>query len=570
MTPQDIIIKNGTVFDPVNRIDGEVMDIAVSNGKIVERVNESSAIVIDASGKVVLAGGVDIHSHIAGPKVNMGRILRPEDHYRNLKPKTAVKRSGVGTSCPSTFTTGYDYSEMGYTTVFEPANPPLKMLHVIDELNDTPMLDKACYPLFGNNWHVMEYLKNNQHDELAAYVAWMLKSVKGYAVKLVNPGGVENWKWGGETTPLDEPVKHFDVTPRQIIQGMCNAVKRLNLPHQMHIHANMLGTPGNYETALETLDSVRQIAGANDGKPVIHLTHVQFNIYGGTNWMNLSSGAEHLAKYINNHNHASIDIGQIVFSDTTTMTADGPFEFKLQGMTGARWINGDIEAETGCGIVPIHYKKSNYVHAIMWITGLEASLMIDDPWKVCMTTDHPNGGYFTTYPRVMAWLMSKKARQKITNKVNKRARSKTALESLDREYTFSEVLISTRAGTARLLGLKNKGHLGVGADADIAIHDLDFRKIDPSTTPRKFRKAMQKAVYTIKDGEIVVKDGEVVKSVPGRIYWADAKVSDDLARTVETDLRQKFQDYYTVQMNNYIIAEKHIVNSTPVRVNSEV
>lgn len=128
---QDIIIKNGTVFDPVNKIDGEVMDIAVSNGKIVERVNESSAKVIDASGKVVLAGGVDIHSHIAGPKVNMARILRPEDHYRNLKPKTAVKRSGVGTSCPSTFTTGYDYSEMGYTTVFEPANPPLKMLHVI-------------------------------------------------------------------------------------------------------------------------------------------------------------------------------------------------------------------------------------------------------------------------------------------------------------------------------------------------------------------------------------------------------------------------------------------------------
>ncbi len=565
---QDIIIKNGNVFDPKNNIDGEVMDIALSGGKIVESVDESKAIVIDATNKIVLPGGVDIHSHIVGPKVNMGRLLRPEDHYKNLKPKTAVKRSGVGTSCPSTFTTGYEYSEMGYTTVFEPANPPLKMLHVIDEFNDTPMLDKACYPLFGSNWHVMEYIRDNKHDELAAYVAWTLRSVKGYACKLVNPGGVEEWKWGGNADVLDHQVRNFGVTPREIIKGMCNAVKRLNLPHSIHIHANKLGVPGNYETSIETLDSMREFA--RDDKPIAHLTHVQFNTYSGSNWMNVSSGAEYLAKYINNHNHVSIDLGQVVFSDTTTMTADGPFEFKLQKLTGSRWVNADIETETGCGIVPIKYKKSNYIHAIMFVTGLETALMVDDPWKVCMTTDHPNGGYFTTYPKVITWLMSKKARQKQLDKINKRARSRTALESLEREYTFSEIIVSTRAGTARLLGLDNKGHLGVGADADVAIYDIDFNKIDPAIQYYKVRKALRRADYTIKDGEIVVKDGEVVKSVQGRVYWVDSKVSDDLAQSVESEIREKFNDYYTVQMSNYIISEKNIRNSTPIRVKAEV
>lgn len=565
---QDIIIKNGNVFDPKNNIDGEVMDIALSGGKIVERVDESKAIVIDASNKVVLPGGVDIHSHIAGPKVNMGRLLRPEDHYKNLKPKTAIKRSGVGTSCPSTFTTGYEYSEMGYTTVFEPANPPLKMLHVIDEFNDTPMLDKACYPLFGSNWHVMEYIRDKKEDELAAYIAWTLRSVKGYACKLVNPGGVEEWKWGGDVDVLDRPVTNFEVTPREIVKGMCKAVKRLNLPHSIHIHANKLGVPGNYETSIETLDSMREFA--RDDKPIAHLTHVQFNSYSGSNWMNVSSGAEYLAKYINNNNHVSIDLGQVVFSDTTTMTADGPFEFKLQKLTGNRWVNADIEAETGCGIVPIKYKKSNYIHAIMFITGLEAALMIDDPWKVCMTTDHPNGGYFTTYPKVISWLMSKKARQKQLDKINKRARSRTALESVDREYTFSEIIISTRAGTARLLGLDDKGHLGIGADADVAIYNIDFNKIDPSIQYFKVRKAMRRADYTIKDGEIVVKDGEVIKSVQGRVYWVDAEVSDDLAKSVESELKEKFRDYYTIQMSNYIVAEKNIRNSTPIRVKADV
>jgi len=373
---------------------------------------------------------------------------------------------------------------------------------------------------------------------------------------------------GKDVSSLDEPLEKFNVTSREIVKGVGKAVQRLKLPHALHIHANKLGVPGNYEVAIETLDSLRDIA--KDGNRSAHLTHVQFNIYGGSNWMDVNSGAEHFAKYINNNEHASIDIGQVVFSDTTTMTADGPFEFKLQNLTGNKWVNADIEAETGCGIVPITYKKSNYVHAIMWITGLEAALMINDPWKVCMTTDHPNGGYFTTYPKVMTWLMSKKARKKVLDKINRRAKSRTHLESLDREYSFSDVIISTRSGTAKLLGLKEKGHLGVGADADISIYDIDFKKIDPSTNYRKMRKALRWATYTLKDGEIVVKDGEVVNVVQGRTYWVNSHVSEDLGTAMESELREKFHEYYTVQMNNYIVAENKILNSNPINVKSEV
>ena len=50
--------------------------------------------------------------------------------------------------------------------------------------------------LFGNNWFVMEYVKSNEIEKLAGYIQWILKATKGYAVKLVNPGGVENWAWG--------------------------------------------------------------------------------------------------------------------------------------------------------------------------------------------------------------------------------------------------------------------------------------------------------------------------------------------------------------------------------------
>ena len=116
-----LIVKNGFVYDPLNRIDGEKMDIAISNGKIVEKVNEEKAKVVDASGMIVMPGGVDIHCHIAGAEVNTGRLLRPEDHFRDVEAKTTITRSRVGYSIPSTFTTGYRYARMGYTTIMNPS-----------------------------------------------------------------------------------------------------------------------------------------------------------------------------------------------------------------------------------------------------------------------------------------------------------------------------------------------------------------------------------------------------------------------------------------------------------------
>ncbi|MCK5188919.1 MAG: amidohydrolase family protein, partial [Methylococcales bacterium] len=67
-----IRIKNGKVYDPINNVDGEIKDICIQNGKIVDTVPSDSQC-IDAQGMVVMPGGVDIHCHIAGHKVNMAR-----------------------------------------------------------------------------------------------------------------------------------------------------------------------------------------------------------------------------------------------------------------------------------------------------------------------------------------------------------------------------------------------------------------------------------------------------------------------------------------------------------------
>ncbi len=527
-----MIIRNGTVYDPLNNINGEKMDIFIENGKIVEESGRDRK-EIDAKGLVVMPGGVEIHSHIAGSKVTLARIMRPEDHRRDVIKKTPHTRSGTGYTVPSTFVTGYRYAQMGYTTVWEAAAPPLEARHTHEELLDLPIVDKGIYTLMGSNFFVLKYTEEGDFEKLRNFVAWLLYASKGYTVKIVNAGGIESWKWGKNVTSLDDTVENFSVTPREILTNLAKAADTLKLPHSIHVHCNNLGVPGNYSTTKETINALRAYRK--------HITHVQFNSYKGEDWNTFSSGGSEIADMINSHQKITCDVGQVIFGGTTTMTADGPWQHTLYELTQNKWGNADVEMETGGGIVPYTFRKKNPVNAIQWAIGLEILLLVKDPYKIFLTTDHPNAGPFYFYPQVIELLMRKKKRDDVLNTVHEKAKERTSLESLEREYTLSEIAVITRAGTAQALGMKDKGHLGVGADADAAIYELE-----------SIEKGFQKAKYTLKDGEIVVKDGEVVRDLRGRTYTLDVRA--DLSEEEKT----LFSKYYTIQFSNYPVEEVYL------------
>lgn len=562
----ELLIKNGFVFDPINGINGEKMDIAIKNGKIVEKINVHKAKVIDASGLTVMPGGVDIHTHIAGGEVNTGRMVRPEDHVKDTVAKTPLTRAGTGYSIPSTFVTGYRYSTMGYTTVMNPSMAPLEAKHTHEELNDIPMLDKATYPLMGDWWFVLEYLRKGDLEECARHVAWMLDITKGYAIKIVNPGGLESWGFGRNVHTIDDEVPNFCVTPREIMCGLAKVNSMLNLPHSIHLHTNNLGLPGNYTTTLDTMKALESVS--SNGKPIAHITHLQFSSFGGDGWGTFKSAADEIASYINAHSHITFDMGQVIFTDTTTMTADGPFEFTLYQLSGHKWVNSDVETETSGGIIPFHYKKNNAVNATQWSIGLELALLIKDPWKMFMTTDHPNGGPFFAYPKILAWLSSKKARMATLNKCHKKAQKKSLLPSIDRELTLYELAIMTRAGQAKALGLKNKGQLGVGADADVAIFNINPETLDIAKQYKTARKAFKNAAYTIKDGEVVVKDGEITQQVSGRTMWLDVKTAEPCR--IDEEMKSKFRQYWTVDYDNYPVADHYVKVKDPITIKASV
>lgn len=552
-----LVLKNGIVYDPINNINGEKMDIFIKDGKIVNKIR-FGAKVIDVNNKLVLPGGFDIHSHIAGGKVNSGRLFRPEDSLRKIFPRKPGLRSGTGYSVPSTFLIGYEYARLGYTFVISPAMPPLLARHTHHELNDIPLIDKATLPLFDGNWFVMKYIKEGDEEKLKSFVAWLLRATKGFSIKLTNPGGTEAWGWGKNIEDIDQEVPYFNVTPREIIESLVKACEALNLPHSVHLHCNNLGNPGNYETTIKTFEIVKSMQRKK--RQLLHATHVQFHSYGGDSWKTFESRTEEIAKHVNKNENIMIDTGNVIFGDTTTMTADGPLEYHLHALTRLKWMNRNVELETSPGVTPFIYSAKSPVNAIQWAVGLELALLIS-PDKIILTTDHPNGGVFTDYPKIIAWLMSAKYRETTLSKVSNAAEKRAIIATLDKEYDFYEIAKITRANPAKATGMHNiKGHLGEGAHADIAIYDLNPLEVD-SRDYEKIEKAFSNAYLTIKGGEIVFKEGEVCKHFTGRTYWVNANAEE---KEIIDDLDYYFKRFYSVNLANYVVEEKELARSEAI------
>ena len=520
-----IRLTGGSIHDPTNGVDGEIRDLWIENGKIVSAPSSPTANVIshELTGRVVMPGAVDMHCHIAGPKVNAARMMQP---HESRKQDGSFRFDSPMSSVPDIFTTGLRYTGLGYTSCFDAAVTPLASRMVRNEIQDAPNLDTGFYVLVGNNHYAMNRIAAGDSKGLQAFLGWLLNRCGAFAPKLVNPGGVEMWKQmaGGNARDLDQNVTGFDVTPRQILEHLSSAANELDLPHPLHVHCNNLGIPGNYTTTLETMKSLQ-------GRRA-HLTHIQFHSYGGgdADESRLCSKVAPLAEYVNAHPELTVDVGQVMFGETINMTADGPLGYYLHSIGGQQWFSADIELESGCGIAPINYKRKSFVHALQWAIGLQWYLSVKNPWQLAMSSDHPNGGSFLAYPQIIRLLMDSAFRREQLDRVNPQVLKCCPLADMQREYSLNEIAIITRAAPAKMLGLKHKGHLGIGADADITIYSPD----------NNFETMFAWPYMVFKHGQLVMSEGEFRSMAYGELISSRPDYDKDCDPNIESWFEQKY------------------------------
>ncbi len=536
-----IKLSGGIVYDPVHGINAEPRDVYIRDGQITRKPSGNVTInkTYNMTGKILMAGAIDIHTHIGGGKVNIARMMLPEDHQRDLVGKTALTRSGCGHAAPSTLTTGYRYAEMGYTACFEPAMLPANARQTHMEMADTPIVDKGAYAVLGNDDFFLRMLATKKDQAVISdYVGWIINATQALGIKVVNPGGISAFKFNQRRLDLDEPNPHYKVSPRDILKSLARAVTELGVPHPLHVHGCNLGVAGNMDTTLETINAIEGMR--------MHLTHIQFHSYGTEGDRKFSSGAARIAEAVNKNPNISIDVGQILFNQTVTTSADSMLQYAGHWHADPKkWVLMDIECDAGCGVVPFKYRDKNFVNALQWAIGLELFLLVDDPWRIFLTTDHPNGAPFTSYPHLIRLLMDRTFRNAKLSAINKDAAATSILASIDREYSLYEIAIMTRAAPARSLGLKNRGHLGPGAIADITVYTEHQNKEKMFATPE----------YVFKNGELIVKKGRLIKLVNGGTHT----IRPEFDKSIERSLKRYFDKYQTVSLGNFKIDDDEII-----------
>ncbi|MGF1643446.1 MAG: formylmethanofuran dehydrogenase subunit A [Thiotrichales bacterium] len=529
--------QGGRIFDPAQGIDGEVRDLYVRDGRFVAPPRDDERIdrTWDLDGLIVMAGAIDLHTHIGGGKVNIARTLMSAEHRAHVHPAHAGLRGGSGVTSPSTFSTGYRYAELGYTACFEPAVLPSNARQAHMEMADTPMLDTGGYAMLGNDDLLLRMLARGEPQaRINDYVAWTLHATQCIGIKVVNPGGISAFKFNQRSLDVDEPNRHFGITPRAVVATLSRALHELGVPHPLHVHASNLGIPGNFASTLATMD-------ASEGHR-LHLTHIQFHSYGVEGERKFSSAAEPIAAAVNRRPNISIDVGQILFGQTVTASGDTMCQYANHRHAHPnKWVCMDIECDAGCGVVPFRYRDKDFVNALQWAIGLELFLRVDDPWRVFLTTDHPNGAPFTSYPHLIRLLMDRGFRNERLGRIHPDAAAHSQLARLDREYTLYEIAIMTRAGPARVLGLQDRGRLSPGAVADLVAYRPHADVEAMFATP----------AYVFKSGELLVESGRIQQVVGGRTQV----VRPEFDPGFEAWLRPEFERSSTVRFDNVPISD---------------
>jgi formylmethanofuran dehydrogenase subunit A len=90
----------------------------------------------------------------------------------------------------------------------------------------------------------------------------------------------------------------------------------------------------------------------------------------------------------------------------------------------------------------------------------------------------------------------------------------------------------TRAAPARLLGLRDRGHLGAGAVADIALYRDAPNREAMFATP----------AVVLKDGAVVARDGRITATPVGGTFF----VEPEYDRAIEKTLRRHWSQHGSI------------------------
>ena len=534
-----LIIKNGIVFDPLNKIEGETKDILIENGKIVERFsNQGDIKEINAKNKTVVPSAIDIHSHIASQQINWVRLLGSkhksfQEYWNNLSLEYIAK----------------EYISNGYTFILEANVYPSLSKQTLFNFKQLPVLDKAMLLNISNIWALELEYQREMVNEASTFLSDLLLKTKGFGLKVYNPFEAENWNFKKLRNNLTNNGRLFNFSPLDVYEKMVKYNEALGLPHSVHVHVE--GYEQNF--AKDNLKLILQKMKSLNLKPnpknklnikrsqMFHLAHASSYNTDGNN--------SDLIKFYNENQGYDLDLGFLGFDPINPLiTSDRRLTNSLSAAERPyKVITSAVESEGDTFSTLRTFDKQNEVDCLLWANSLDLALNIKNMWQMQLSINFPNYSHIKKIPEIATLLLSSNARNKFLENMNKDFVRNNKIINNDKELSFNDFIIISRSSPAKSLGIGSiKGNLGKNADGDLNILNLNINEIDTSKEVEKIRKSLENIEYVIKEGKIIKKDDSIDITPNGKIFWSSG-ISEYKDKSLIMNRKKEFyQKYYSI------------------------
>ena len=103
----------------------------------------------------------------------------------------------------------------------------------------------------------------------------------------------------------------------------------------------------------------------------------------------------------------------------------------------------------------------------------------------------------------------------------------------------------------------------------MSVYDIDVDKFDCTlkSNSETLENKLLNSKYTIKDGEILVKDGNIVKLVNSNHIWCNVLGLENEEKVLIDRIKPEFNKYYTIKYENYGVNDHYIQPDTRMDVN---
>jgi len=538
-----LIVKNGFVFDPFNSIEGEKKDILIEDGKVVDKfVNPRDIKEIDAKGKTVIPAALEIHAHVASQQLNWVRLLGSNNQeFQNLWNGLTITNIAK------------DYISNGYTFILEANVFPSLTKQTVFDLQRLPVLDKAFLLNTSNLWALELEFQKEMVEEGAALLSNLLEKVKGFGLKAYNPFEAEYWNWKVVRKNLTEKGRLFNFAPMDVYEKLPRFIEHLGLPHSIHAHIEGYESLNSKENLLAILNKVKSLGLKPNPKNDFGIKRSQIFHLAHASSYNIDGDNSELIKFYNENQDFDMDLGFIGFNAINPLiTSDRRLINKLINSTNSnKLIRASVESEGDSFATLRKFSKKKKEDCSMWANAIDLALNIS-PWQLQFSVNYPNYADISNLPEIASWLMSNNAREQFMNDMEASFLKDNSLNSNDKILTFNEFIILTRSSPAKSLGIGSiKGNLGLGADGDLNILNLNLNNTDISRDYVKFKSALSNIECVIKAGEIIKNHEKINLESSGKILWASGKPEKEDIKSILAKKEDFYQKYGSNFYNSY-------------------